>query len=457
MEKPKALLIIPPVYDFALYDHYLKPYGLLRIAAWLEGTYDIRIINGLDYRDPATGGIIPGTVRKPDGTGKFPREPVPLPRVILESGKDPGRRFARYGLSREVFKAELIQAGAGRKPDIIFLSTGMTYWYLGVKEAAEEAEAAFPGVPVVAGGIYASLLPEHCRNVTGTTPVPAGSASELGSVLETRGLPVPPGAVPELPRVHPVFRDAGVVRINTGCPYRCGYCASGKLNPRFLPGDPDNVFRFLRTIRETYGTPNFAFYDDALLVRKEKTFLPLLEQLIGDEFFRDAGFYLPNALHIALLDFNTARAMKKAGFREIRLGFESGSPDFHDRHDNKYAPEEFGRAVTVLREAGFTAEEIRVYILAGLPGQGWEEVEASVRYAGSYGVSISLAEYSPVPGSAMWDESVKGSAFPLEQEPLFQNNTFFPMEWTGFTRERLEYLKELTRKIAHSTDSSAKE
>jgi hypothetical protein len=52
---------------------------------------------------------------------------------------------------------------------------------------------------------------------------------------------------------------------------------------------------------------------------------------------------------------------------------------------------------------------------------------------------------------------VKGSAFPLEQEPLFQNNTFFPMEWTGFTRERLEYLKELTRKIAHSTDSSAKE
>ncbi|MFP4384414.1 MAG: B12-binding domain-containing radical SAM protein [Spirochaetia bacterium] len=447
MEKPKALLIIPPVYDFALYDHYLKPYGILRIAAWLKGTYDIRVVNCLDYRDPETGRVIPGTVRKQDGTGKFPREPIPLPRVISESGKDPGRNFARYGLSREVFRRELLRAGEGRNPDIIFLATGMTYWYLGVKEAAEEAESAFPGVPVVCGGIYASLLPEHCGKITGGITGAAGTASELGRILEKQDLPVPPGFVTDWPLIHPVFRDAGVVRMNKGCPYRCGYCASGKLDPGFSQGDPDKVFRFLRQIRETYGTRNFAFYDDALLVKKEKSFLPLLEQLKGDDFFRDVSFYLPNALHIALLDLDTARAMKHAGFREIRLGFESGSPDFHVRHDNKYAPEEFGRAVALLREAGFRQVNIRVYILAGLPGQRWEEVEESVRYAGSHGVSLSLAEYSPVPGSAMWDESVRLSNFPLEKEPLFQNNTFFPLEWSGFTRERLEYLKELIRQI----------
>ena len=31
--RPRILLVNPPIYDFAAYDFWLKPYGMLRAAA----------------------------------------------------------------------------------------------------------------------------------------------------------------------------------------------------------------------------------------------------------------------------------------------------------------------------------------------------------------------------------------------------------------------------------------
>ncbi len=437
--KPKALLISPPIHDFALYDLFLKPYGLLRIGKWLKDAgYSIRFINALDYNDKASEKVYGKVRRRDNGTGKFFRHILPQDNI-------PGsidRLYARYGILPEVFKQKICE----EKPDIVLISSGMTYWYKGVAEAAGFVKDYYPDVPVVIGGVYTTIMPEHCKKICGGDYIVEGDVYPgLIPILEKSVFPVPASKPDESYLIkYPVWKDGAVIRLNHGCTMNCDYCASRRICGGFHPGDPERSFEFLRRLYKS-GINNIAFYDDALLSGKTEVFLPFLERVI--ESGMDLAFYTPNAVHLQFIDLYTARLMKKAGFREIRLGFESASSLFHKQYDKKFTSGQFPEAVKVLKEAGFTKEEIKVYILAGLPGQYADEVEASVRYASAFNVKVSLAEYSPVPGTAFWEKSVELSRYPIEEEPLFHNNTYFPMEWDKFTRQDLERLKKLTHSI----------
>jgi len=437
-EKPLAVLVNPPIYDFALYDLFLRPYGMLRIGAWLEsGGWEVRYVNGLDYADPVTSKVLGRPKRRPDGTGKFHRMEVPLPAALCEIR----RRYARYGILSEELGRRL--AGSGR-PDALFLAAGMTYWYPGAREAAETVRDLYPAVPLIMGGIYASLLPEHCRGTCGPDFIMKGDdIPGLERFLEGLGLPVPPGRPDTRTLRCGNGRDYAVLRLNRGCPRDCDYCASRLLCGGFSPGNPSEVLAELEG-HFSEGVRNFAFYDDALLAGKEKSLHPFLEGVIG--FLESSGdrvsFYLPNAVHINLIDEETARLMARAGFREVRFGFESSSESFHAQHDDKFDFDDFVRAVDACRKAGFHPEAVRGYVLCGLPGQRCGEVEQSIEYCAELGVRVQLARYSPVPGTGLWPESVGASRYPIAEEPLFQNNTFFSMEWAGFTREDLDRLVE---------------
>ena len=131
------------------------------------------------------------------------------------------------------------------------------------------------------------------------------------------------------------------------------------------------------------------------------------------------------------------------------MGFESESSSFHEKHTPsgvKFQPESFPDTMNRVIEAGFSPESLSVYILAGLPGQRAEEVENSIHSAMKSRVRVRLAEFSPVPGSRLWEDSVQLCRYPIADEPLFQNNSFFPLEWEGFTRQDLQRLKLSVRK-----------
>ncbi len=440
---PKILCIQPPVYDFALYDLFFKPYGLLRIAAHLEGQgFDVEFVNALDYKDPATSAVCGTPRRKAKGTGKFHRRNAALPRGV----KPIPRNYSRYGILQEEFSRRVARS----HPDLVLITSQMTYWYQGVVEAVQTVRDVHPQVPVVIGGVYATLLPEHCRAVTGADEVIVGDGlRQLPEILGTYHLERPRSSHAGERRGaifggQETWGDAGVIRLNTGCPYRCTYCASGIIEPRFFPGDYRRVWEELLEMHRRFGTVNFAFYDDALLVNKEENLLPLLENIIRSEL--PLHFYTPNAVHMHYIDKETALLMKRAGFQEVRIGYESADEAFHRQQDGKYTSEEVPGAIQALKAAGFSPQTIILYVLAGLPGQRASEVEKTLSAVAPFGVKVSLAEYSPVPRTALWKESVAAARFPIEEEPLYHNNTFFPMEWEGFTREELERLKRRTLK-----------
>jgi hypothetical protein len=133
--------------------------------------------------------------------------------------------------------------------------------------------------------------------------------------------------------------------------------------------------------------------------------------------------------------------MYEVGFKTVRLGLETSDTIRQKRIGDKITNSEMERAITYLREVGFSREDIGVYILAGLPGQRVSEVEDSIRFVRACGATPKLAEYSPIPRTPLWETASRVSEFDLRGEPLFHNNSILPCRWEGFTWEDLQEVK----------------
>jgi len=131
--------------------------------------------------------------------------------------------------------------------------------------------------------------------------------------------------------------------------------------------------------------------------------------------------------------------MREVGFKTIRIGLETIAPQ------EKVSAADFRKAVSSLTHAGYSPEEIRAYILVGLPHQRREEVEDTIKFVWDCGARPYLAEYSPIPGTDLWEEAKKTSPFPIAEEPLFQNNTLLPCRWEGLSWDDLRELKEMVK------------
>ena len=103
----------------------------------------------------------------PFGTGRYPKEIIPPPAAL----EGITRRYGRYGISEAAFRERLARVPT---PAAILVTSLMTYWYPGVAAAIRLAREHFPDVPVILGGIYATLCPEHARQHSGADRVVAG-------------------------------------------------------------------------------------------------------------------------------------------------------------------------------------------------------------------------------------------------------------------------------------------
>ena len=437
MTAPRALLIQPPIYDFALYDLFHQPFGLLRIGRWLENSgYSVGL---LDCLDPAPPG------RAHAGRGKFLRQVVERPPSL----RDVDRDFARYGAAEDAIRERIREAD----PDVVLVTTGMTYWYPGIAEIGRLVREVRADLPLLAGGIYATLLPDHCAEQLGTDLVVRGSADEaLGPMLADLSLPEPAGELPYLPSVElravsGRLRDAAAIRLQEGCPYRCAYCASPIISPRFHAGDPAALVEHIIDLHERFGISAFAFYDDALLHHADDGLRPLLDGILNRYERRKLEFYLPNAVHLDYLTDDLARLMHESGFREIRFGLESTDSAFHSTMDTKLLPDRFAGTVESLLRAGFTGDQITAYILAGLPGQEFATVRRTLIDAADLGINVSLAEYSPVPGTPLYAAAQQSSGLDLDGEPLLHNNSVFPLLSGQLTPEQMDEARAAVRSI----------
>jgi radical SAM superfamily enzyme YgiQ (UPF0313 family) len=414
----RALLIHPWIYDFAAHDYWLKPLGLLRLAGFLRSAgIWVDFIDCLDPYHSSMAGK--GIHRGAYGKGKLYKEEIPKPPIISWFP----RKYSRYGMPFAVFDSELARLP---RPDVILVTTGMTYWYPGVQETIKHCRDIFQDVPVVLGGIYATLCQDHAEAFSGADRVIPGNnwfRIVQGLMSYMPSLP-PPGTKERFPAWDLAPRsDSIVVRTSEGCPFRCSYCASRIMSPFRMRVPEKVVHEIVEALRSTQAN-DVAFYDDALLWEPENGLTVILDRL--DRLGLYPRYHCPNGLHARFITPAVARMLHRSQFTTIRLGLESAHRIFHERNGQKVYPDEFRRAVNALHSAGYTANQIGAYVMVGLPGQPLQEVEDSIRFVLSVGATPYLAEYSPIPGTSLWAEAVKRSPYPLEEEPLFHNNTLLP-------------------------------
>jgi len=442
--KPTVLLINPWIFDFAAYDLWAKPLGLLQIATFLrrEG-FHVALIDCLDTRGGEADHVNPpkSPKRGQYGTGKFYRQRIQHPPALLQVD----RPYSRYGMDVARFEKVL---RARKNPSAILVTSMMTYWYPGVVDTIRIVKDIFPDVPVILGGIYARLCPDHARAHSGATIVSVESRVEaIGNLLSGLGLKPQPASHSFHP--YPAFdllptMDYICLRTSYGCPYRCAYCASACLDPGFNRRTPDDVLGEILYWHERFSIRDFAFYDDALLIPGGGFRTGVLEPLIRKGL--PLRFHAPNGLHAREIDSRTAELLYRSGFRTIRLGFESADFPFRQDLDNKLAEGEFESAVHHLKGAGYKPGEIGAYILMGLPGQTVRSVTETVRAVAAAGGMPYLAEYSPIPGTALWAKAVAASKYDIAGEPIFQNNSLLPC-WGHDQRIQVVGLRRLVAAI----------
>jgi len=441
-----VLLINPWIYDFTAYDFWLRPLGLLYIASILRNhtNFVLSFIDCLDRYHP----LLPKKMKaKPDGRGPFPKEEVPKP-VIL---KDVPRKYSRYGIPVSLFLQELNRVSP---PDLVLLTCTMTYWYPGVQLVVELVRKKFGRVPLVLGGIYATLMPQHARSLTEVDFVVQGAGEKkifpvLKEALGNGHLPeIQIDSLGEVPwPALDLLRNKRDLPILTsrGCPFQCSFCATPLLYENFEQREPSSVVDEIEYYHRHFQTRNFAFYDDALLLNKENHLIPLLKDLIERKL--PLAFHTPNGLHLREIDFELASLFERANFQSLYLSQESFEERVLAKASAKVSVKDLERALENLEKAGYRRSDINVYLIVGLPEQDISGIKESIHQVLRLGARPRLAYFSPVPGTPEWHTLVEKGMFSLDADPLLHNKLTFPYLWGNFSSEDFESLNELLNPV----------
>jgi radical SAM superfamily enzyme YgiQ (UPF0313 family) len=445
----KILLINPWIHDFAAYDFWLKPLGLLYLGGLLRrNSHEVHFIDCLDPYHPDMQDAGKKPRRRVYGDGKFFRQIIPKPECLKMMPKN----YCRYGILPEVFRQELTR---NRDADVVLITSLMTYWYPGIIDAIKIIREVMPSVPVVLGGKYATLCRGHAMKNSGADFIINGAGEMQILQLLQNLFGECPSYIPDPDDLdsfpYPAFDlvtklEQVPIMTSRGCPYRCSYCASHIFNRTFCRRDPLKVVDEIDYWQRNFGIKNFTFYDDALLVKPAEMIILLLKEVAKRKL--SCNFHCPNGLHLREINQEISRLLYDSGFKTIRFGFESSDFERQRETGGKVKNEELMCAVRHLKNAGYRQKDIGIYLLCGLPGQTAAEVTNSIKFVEECGAKPVLAEYSPIPGTEMWDDAVISSPADIQGEPLYQNNSLLPCRNDDFSYDVYTELKMSLRKKA---------
>ena len=410
-----------------------RPLGILKVAEYMsQFELQVNLVDCMDVFE-----------KRNYGTGNYPREIVEKPEAVREIP----RFFKRYGIGLSEFKKKLESL---MPYDFVFLTSMMSYWYPGVLKAVEIVRNVSPNIPIIIGGIYATLFHEHASEYSGADIVYKGLIREdITSSLEKLGIRLNKKTIYNNNNSPLILKPYYHLNLYTsypfapiltskGCPFRCSYCASSVLTDSFVQREPYDVVKEIGALYEN-GITDFAFYDDALLVNAESHIKCILREVIRSNL--RVRFHCPNGIHARFIDDELAYLMKESGFTTIRLSLETVNDDRNAVMGGKVTAEKLKTAVNVFKSQGFTKRALGVYLMYGLPDQDIDEVRDGVKFLKNLGIRINLTEFSPIPGTQCWDELKEKNIINDGLDPLLTNNTVFSYLFSGYDPAELEELR----------------
>jgi radical SAM superfamily enzyme YgiQ (UPF0313 family) len=186
------------------------------------------------------------------------------------------------------------------------------------------------------------------------------------------------------------------VSTSRGCPATCNFCNTPEFwGTSIRYRSPGAVLQEMAFLRERHGLTYFSFRDDTFTAKKSRI-LALMDGI------RESGLHpLWNCQsRVNLVDEERLVAMKRAGCEFIQFGVEHASERVLRLLDKGTNPAQARKALALARKVGLN---LGIYLITGIPGEEWQDVEASaafVRETRPHDVQVSpLAVY---PGTALF-------------------------------------------------------
>ncbi|MDK2886275.1 MAG: hypothetical protein PWP54_833 [Thermosipho sp. (in: thermotogales)] len=441
----KALLVNPWIEDFAAYDFWLKPLGLLYVGSYLKQIgFEVFLIDLMNRHDNEIKNYVNVPKDKFYNTGKFPHKEIKKPDILSFVP----RKYKRYGAPEKFFEDKLREIG---NVDVIFVTSTLTYWYPGYWDTIKFLKDFYGSkVPIIFGGFYVRNLPSHA-NQTGVYIFSGSDLNRIPKILENifdksfekKFI----NWFENLDPAYELYNNLGyLVFITTlGCPYKCSYCIAHRIWNGIRFRTPEKVVDSIEKYVEMFNIENVVFFDDAILVNAEKHFHVILKEIIKRNL--KLNFHLPNGIHAKLITEKTAELMKEANFKTIKLGYET-TGELQLKTGGKVRDEDLIRASRILRKYGFTEEEVSAYIMVNIPGQKPSDVIEAMKVCKNEGIGFSINEFTPIVGTDDWINLINEGKLTGREDPVLLNNTVLPFWWKhGMDSELIQKLKHIAKRI----------
>lgn len=363
--------------------------------------------------------------------------------TILDACLGPSHRAADSPLfSIGLTLPEIVEAAWDNAPDIVGISVPFTSRLKAAVEIGQALRKVMRSVPLVAGGMHATVDPETLLNngfdavllgeaeaslpkyLEGTRESHQGEtalegiavkrdeqiqiAPQTGHIANLDALPFPARDLVPFEQylrrsggrwIRPGLGVASLIT-SRGCPYRCTFCSAFQVAGRgYRRRSAENVLQEIAELVDRYAVDVIAFEDDNLTADRKRA-IRIFEGIARS--FPRLKWITPNGVSIRNLDQELLSIMKKSGCRSVNLAFESGDPEILQKAMKKDLDPESGRQVREwCREVGIA---VNGYFVLGMPGETPDSMRCTRDYALSLdldGIGIFIA--TPFPGTELYD------------------------------------------------------
>jgi anaerobic magnesium-protoporphyrin IX monomethyl ester cyclase len=209
-----------------------------------------------------------------------------------------------------------------------------------------------------------------------------------------------------------------------GCPYQCTFCSNPNMwTTRWVVRKVDKVIEEIVLYIKKYNATNFDFQDLTAIVKKDwiKDFcLKLIDLKL------DITWQLPTGTRTEAIDEEVAILLYKAGCKNITYAPESGSSDVLRRIKKKISTDKMLHSAKVTVKAGL---DVKFNFIFGFPEDKYIDFYHSIIFMiklAYIGVSdISIAPFSPYPGSELFFQLQKSNRIPKKLDADFYNKIPF--------------------------------
>jgi anaerobic magnesium-protoporphyrin IX monomethyl ester cyclase len=443
----RILLIFPPSTSLASWEPMItSPMGILYLAAAArEAGYDVECL---------------------DAVVEAPYQETPVSKLV-----------SRFGLTPDQILARIRAA----QPDLVGLSCIFSNQWPATRELARRIKAEWPDLTVVSGGAHPSFMSERCMNDAPLDFIVRGEAEETfltlldrlsheHSVQDIDGLVwrdgetvrqnPKTGFIHDLDRIpfpaHDLLDPERYFRLalpmgyqflspralpvitSRGCPCHCTFCSSTNLwGNRYRYRSPDNVMAELDLLHQRHNLQEVKFQDDNLTInrtRAEQIFTAMAERPYR------LTWNTPNGIAVWTLDEPLLALMKRSGCWGLTLAIESGDQEVMSNLIKK--PLKLDKVREVNAACARLGIHRNAYFIIGFPGETRAQIQHTVDFARELKLNLcTMFIYNPLPGSPLFDESVRQGL--ITEESFFEaGNLYFSSsidspEWTGEELEKI--------------------